>query len=153
MLIRPNAHTYIMGDVEAAMKSTSEDYGKFRAKDSVDVTVVAMEEWKVPRHPYDLPDWEFSTFGNVRLEFTKKPVKVLINGGRRRFRYMSFDQNGKRRKYITHNVANVVLSTFKAPPAGDTCVVEHIDGDNLNDHIDNLRWTTRSLLLKKSLKK
>ena len=111
-----------------------------------------MEEiWKVPRYP-DLPDWEFSTFGNVRLEFTKRPVKVLINCGRRRFRYMSaIGKNGKRAKYTTHDVAKVMLYTFKpVPPVGYTCV-EHIDGDKMNDHIDNLRWTTRSILLKKSL--
>ena len=62
-------------------------------------------------------------------------------------------KNGKRAnaKYTTHDVAKVMLYTFKpAPPAGYTCV-EHIDGDKFNDHIDNLRWTTRCLLLKKSL--
>ena len=49
-------------------------------------------------------------------------------------------------------IAKAVLMTFKGPPPEDMIdpTVDHIDGNVINNDISNLRWLTRSMILKKS---
>lgn len=42
--------------------------------------------------------------------------------------------------YITYSIGHLVLDRFKEPYPGKDYIVHHIDGNSLNDNIDNLEW-------------
>jgi hypothetical protein len=52
-----------------------------------------------------------------------------------------FQVDGKQRRVY---VGRVVCEVFHGPPPTPDHVAEHIDGNPLNNHADNLRWTTRA---------
>ncbi|WP_049851502.1 HNH endonuclease [Pantoea sp. RIT-PI-b] len=53
---------------------------------------------------------------------------------------------------ITKEVHRLVAETFK-PNSTRGLVVDHIDGDKLNNHIDNLQWISQKQNLKKAKRK
>lgn len=89
--------------------------------------------------------WEFvSGFNEYMVTdrgevFRRSLVKPSIrNGGG--YAIISLSQTGRK---ISRTVHKIVLEAFigKAPP---NCVAHHLDGNRLNNALDNLQWITRS---------
>lgn len=109
--------------------------------------MLAMEVWK------DIPGYEgiyqASTFGDIRTvdgkvtsnkRYATRRWKSRILKGRgdnyKTGKRVNLWKNGKAKEWL---VARVVATTFLGvPPEGFT--VNHIDGNRLNNHIDNLEW-------------
>lgn len=111
------------------------------------------EIWK------DIPDWPFyqaSTWGRIRSidketkhnygGICKKKGKVLsshINGSG--YRHCGLVKAGK--TYGRLSIARLVCQTFKENPF-NLPIVNHLDGNKLNDRPDNLEWCTQSRNMK-----
>ena len=54
--------------------------------------------------------------------------------------FFGLRENGKQKIHSVHRLAGLA---FLANP-GEKEIVDHIDGDKTNDHINNLRWATKS---------
>lgn len=91
-----------------------------------------MEEWKVIPH---FPDYEASTFGNIRSKATKKLLKHNVNGG-----YCPFHLYRDKERFPA-KVHRVVAETF-IPNPEDKPVVNHLDKNRENNRVDNLEWAT-----------
>lgn len=110
--------------------------GQHRAK----FTIVWKGNYNLNWKP--IKNWEtlysISDTGEVRGERTGKIIKGDINNaGYRRVTF--YNGNTKERKFIH----KLVLETF-APKDNQDLVVNHIDGDKLNNNLKNLEWVTRS---------
>jgi len=90
--------------------------------------------------------YQVSNLGNIRslnrvsnkgIHYKGKNLKLSING----FGYLRFNAcNGDTTKTI--HVHRIVMLTFK--PIDKILQVNHIDGDKLNNNINNLEWCTDS---------
>lgn len=93
-----------------------------------------MEEiWK----PYktSLSDIEVSNFGNVRgKKWNGKPVKIYITPSGRK----ALSPKGR------HKCIYILVWTLFRGPVPKGFVIHHIDGDKLNDRLDNLMMLTVS---------
>ena len=109
--------------------------------------IVDTEEWR-PVLGYE-GLYEVSRSGLVRSlkdHTKKKPTKhpggILehsrINGSG--YRITSLHANGKSRTFLTHKL---VCEAFHGPRPGPDIQVDHINGEKLDNHADNLRWVTR----------
>jgi hypothetical protein len=79
--------------------------------------------------------YEVSNFGNV-----KNNVKVLSLRVNRGYQYITLYKDGKTSSKAVHRlVAIAFIPNAKSKPE-----VNHIDGDKLNNHINNLEWCTPS---------
>lgn len=99
------------------------------------------------------PSYEVSNFGKVR---SKKRVKLLKNGRKVHFKsrlkslrkhpinkfYMTdlIDEKGKRKTVYPHKA--VASAFLENDDPKKNRVVMHIDGNNTNNHIDNLKWAS-----------
>ena len=98
-----------------------------------------MEEWKRIEHS---PNYEVSTFGNVRHLLRKENLKPRFaktsHGGR--YDVHIADVSGKQRNQKVHRL---VAEAFLLNPDNKECV-DHIDGNTANNAVCNLRWATKS---------
>jgi hypothetical protein len=85
----------------------------------------------------DFEKYEISNMGNIRNIFTKRNHKLHIKNG---YYYCYFTDNGKMRAFRVHRII-AKLFVENSDPELNT-IVNHIDGNRLNNHYKNLEWTT-----------
>ena len=84
---------------------------------------------------------EVSTHGRVRSSRTGKPITTYQHSNRdSKHSYTTFaaQPDGGRRRSFT--VGRVTASTFFRRSYLPNFVVDHIDGNTMNNNLDNLRW-------------
>lgn len=99
--------------------------------------LIMTEVWKtVESHP----NYEVSNIGNVRNTKTGKKLNPSIsNCG---YALVSLSNNGK---VTSANVHSLVAKAFIPNEQPDFYTdVHHIDGDRLNNKVENLQWTTHA---------
>lgn len=101
-----------------------------------------IEIWK-PLHVSELKDkYSVSNLGNVRNDITKN----ILSNNNKRSGYISqtFQINGKSKAYKTHIlVANAFIEIPEELKNEPWRVVNHKDGNKLNNKLSNLEWLTR----------
>jgi hypothetical protein len=81
-------------------------------------------------------DYLISDHGNV---FSSKTGKLLKQQNKSGFMQVPLYHNdGSRKMFLIHRL---VATEFLPNPENKTCI-NHIDGDNSNNHVNNLRWAT-----------
>lgn len=101
------------------------------------------EIWKTLKYHDEIyNNYEVSTFGNIRHKSNKKN-RMLQVGGDGYYRitmYIGYINGQKKQKAIKPHIA--VASTFIDNPYRK-CTVNHIDGNKLNNYVENLEWATQ----------
>lgn len=115
-----------------------------------EVEIIDDEEW---RTIFDFPNYEVSNKGNIRskeyndslghLRSSKKLKKQVNNCG---YEYVTL--SSKEEKHKTLTVHRIVAKTF-IPNPEEKEDVNHIDGNKLNNNVNNLEWTTTQENIKK----
>lgn len=127
----PDAQSYLMDRYRTFMNLDKE------------VEIIDDEEW---RTIFDFPNYEVSNKGNIRskeyndslghLRSSKKLKKQVNNCG---YEYVIL--SSKEEKHKTLTVHRIVAKTF-IPNPEEKEDVNHIDGNKLNNNVNNLEWTT-----------
>lgn len=127
----PDAQIYLMDRYRTFMNLDQE------------VEIIDDEEW---RTIFDFPNYEVSNKGNIRskeyndslghLRSSKKLKKQVNNCG---YEYVIL--SSKEEKHKTLTVHRIVAKTF-IPNPEEKEDVNHIDGNKLNNNVNNLEWTT-----------
>lgn len=92
------------------------------------------EEWKTI---VEYPDYKVSNLGRVYSELSAKILKAGMNN--KGYQIVVLTKNNKR---TTKTVHRLVLKTFS--PNNDNYLVNHIDGNKLNNKLSNLEWVSYS---------
>lgn len=92
------------------------------------------EEWKVIE---DGATYEISNYGQVRNKITGKVLKLLLLSG-----YMVITLKMNNRKTIS-KIHRLVATQFLVR-TNETHIVNHKDGNKLNNHVENLEWVSPS---------
>lgn len=83
-------------------------------------------------------NYEIDTEGNIYNLNTKKYLKGSI--GEHGYKYYRLSKEGKKKMFYAHRL---VAETF-IPNENNLPVVNHIDGNKLNNNVNNLEWVTYS---------
>lgn len=82
-------------------------------------------------------NYEVSTLGRVRSKVSNKFLTPYKNK-KRHYKYMSLQQNGKRKNFSLHRL---IASTFIENPL-NKAQVNHKSGDKMDNSVNNLEWVT-----------
>jgi len=105
-------------------------------KEIVDILDKELELWKHIKYYEDY--YQISSFGRVK-SMHKKPYKILINTLRAEYLGIQLSKNRKSKTFSVHRlVAFAFIKNFDT-----TKIVNHKDGNKLNNHILNLEWVTQ----------
>lgn len=96
--------------------------------------------------------YQISTYGNIR-SFSKWKHGAYLKFGKTGTGYYQVNlvKDG-RNKIVSSRVHRLVASTF-IPNPENLPEVNHIDGNKLNNNVDNLEWVSRSENIRHALKK
>lgn len=83
------------------------------------------------------PNYACTRDGRV---FSKKSDIFLKQGMSYGYKRINLSRSGNKRTYYVHRI---VAQTFIDNPNPDNCVVNHKDGNKINNHVDNLEWCTQ----------
>ena len=97
-----------------------------------------MKYWKPIKHFETL--YEVSSIGEVRSVKTQKVLHGTKHNGKQPYLYVSLCKNGKVTKKLIHRL---VAETFIENPLNKP-QVNHIDGNPLNNCVENLEWVTNA---------
>lgn len=86
------------------------------------------------------PDYEVYRSGRVWSLKSQKYIEPFYSGGYYQIRLV--DNKGNRKVFPVHRL--VAMVWLKKPRDWKNMVVHHRDGDNTNNHKNNLEWVTRS---------
>ena len=92
-----------------------------------------MEEWKTIT---DFPNYEVSSFGNIKNNKTGKDLKINVKSG-----YYNISLTNET-IYKTFKVHRLVALAFIENPENKSDV-NHMDKNKLNNYLSNLEWMTR----------
>ena len=92
-----------------------------------------MEEWK--NYPFDTR-YQVSNYGNIKGQKGNILKGSINNAGYKRIGLYS---DGKAVFKFVHRM---VMETFSPCANSDDLIVNHKDGNKLNNSVDNLEWTT-----------
>lgn len=99
------------------------------------------EQWRPITAIPNLQDWYYiSNYGRVYSRFTNSLIKPIIIGSG----YFEVRLRGKDNSVIPMLSHRLVMITYKSIQNPDEFQVNHIDGNKINNYIDNLEWVTRS---------
>lgn len=93
------------------------------------------ERWKIASDEYD--NYEISNFGRIRNINTGTIRKPSIKNG---YYYCGLEKNKCKRIFRVHRLVATKFVENSNPNKNK--IVNHIDGDKLNNHYTNLEWTT-----------
>ena len=97
-----------------------------------------MEIWK---DIVEYPGYQVSNLGQIKSFKQSKEGRILkpkISAG---YAGVDFRKDGKTYYGLVHRI---VLSTFSPIEGWETLTVNHIDGNCLNNNLENLEWMTQS---------
>jgi len=101
-----------------------------------------MEIWKPVHLEYYKDYYDVSDKGNVRSNKTKKG-KILNQHYRCGYKAV-YLENNKLKKRKTINVHKLVANSFLKKSNLKNPIVNHKDGDKMNNNVDNIEWVTYS---------
>lgn len=78
--------------------------------------------------------------GYVWSSKSNMAMKKLKPGGNRKYFWVSLKENKKRKNFDLHRL----IAHYWIPNPNNLKMVDHIDGNKLNNRISNLRWVTNS---------
>jgi HNH endonuclease/NUMOD4 motif len=96
-----------------------------------------MEE--IYRSITDYPDYKISNLGNVKsFRCSKEKILKLFIAAGGYYRVNLTNEDG-----ISHLLVHRLIAKEFIPNPDNLLYIDHIDGDKLNNKVENLRWATR----------
>lgn len=107
-----------------------------------------MEIWMKTKYA----NYEVSSHGNVKNTETGNTLTNSFGRSNGYYKVtLSVRINGER-KTLPIEVHRLVAETFLTHNPSEKLVVDHIDGDKLNNHFSNLQWITQSENMRKAVR-
>lgn len=97
-----------------------------------------MEIWKDIK---EYPGYQVSNEGRIKSFKQSKEGKILKSKISAGYAGVDFRKDGRTHYGLVHRI---VLSTFAPIENWENLTVNHIDGDCLNNNLENLEWMTQS---------
>jgi len=100
-----------------------------------------MIEWRQTRDNEELNDYNYSVseYGDIENLNTGNKLKPSVNNGYLNITLYKFDPEKKQKSFAVSRLVAILY----IPRIEGKNVVNHIDGNKLNNHYSNLEWTTQ----------